>query len=178
VIPNTVVQSLIIPKKIKLELHLSTAELESHYRKAKDPVERSHYQIVWLIAQGKTTAEVMEATGYSRNWIQQLARRYNERGPQALEDHRHQNPGAKDRALLDEHQREELSELLRKPPEDGGMWNSRKVANWIEEQTGRKVRPQRGWEYLRRLANTPKVPRPSHAKADPEEQQAFKRGPS
>jgi DNA-binding CsgD family transcriptional regulator len=36
---------------------------------------RSHYQILWLISEGKTTRQVMELTGYSRGWIQQLARR-------------------------------------------------------------------------------------------------------
>jgi transposase len=39
-----------MPKKIELHPHLSTEELENRYRGAKDPVERSHYQIVWLIA--------------------------------------------------------------------------------------------------------------------------------
>src|SRR5215218_11395555 len=115
-----------MPKKIKLESHLSTAELESRYRESKDPIERSHYQIVWLIAQGKSTAEVMEVTGYSRDWIQQLSRRYNERGPAALGDKRHENPGGANRALLDEQQREELASLLKGAPSDGGMWNSRK----------------------------------------------------
>ena len=57
------------------------------------------------------------------------------------------------------------------------MWNSRKVAEWIESRTGRRVSSQRGWEYLRRLGNTPKVPRPSHAKADPAEQEASKKAP-
>ena len=164
-----------MPKKIKLKPHLSTAELGNRYREARDPVERSHYQIVWLIAQGKSTAEVMEVTGYSRDWIQQLSRRYNERGPAALGDKRRENPGGADRALLEEEQREELAGLLKGAPSDGGMWNSRKVAQWIEERTGRRVSPQRGWEYLRRLGNTPKVPRPSHAKADPREREAFKK---
>jgi transposase len=164
-----------MPKKIKLEPHLSTGQLESRYRGAKDPIERSHYQILWLISEGKTTSEVMEVTGYSRNWIQQLSRRYNAEGPQALGDQRHHNPGAKGRTLLSAQEQKELSELLKKPPSDGGMWNSRKVANWIEERTGRPVRMQRGWEYLRRLGNTPKVPRPAHAKADPLEQEAFKK---
>ncbi len=66
-----------MPKTIKLEPHLSSEELENRYRKAHDPVERSHYQILWLISEGKTTRQVMEVTGYSRGWIQQLARRYN-----------------------------------------------------------------------------------------------------
>ena len=52
-----------MPKKIKLLPHLSAEELENRYPSAKDPVERTHYQIVWLIARGKSTSEVMEATG-------------------------------------------------------------------------------------------------------------------
>ena len=150
-----------MPKTIKLEPHLGSEELENRYRKARDPVLRSHYQIVWLISEGKTTRqEVMEATGYSRGWIQQLARRYNAGGPEALGDRRHQNPGARERALLGAEQREELAEALRKPPEDGGMWNSRKVGEWIEAKTGKALssKKQRGWEYLRKLGHSPKVP--------------------
>src|SRR5215210_8568523 len=128
-----------MPKTIKLELHLHSEELENRYRKAYDPVLRSHYQILWLISEGKTTAQVMEATGYSRGWIRQLARRYNRYGPEALGDRRHQNPGAKERALLDSDQQRELAEALKKPPPDGGMWNSRKVGEWIEKKTAKKV---------------------------------------
>src|SRR5919112_4698782 len=64
-----------MPKTIKLEPHLGSEELEYRYRKAHDPVLRSHYQILWLISEGKSTSQVMEVTGYSRGWIQQLARR-------------------------------------------------------------------------------------------------------
>jgi transposase len=167
-----------MPKTIKLEPHLNSKELEDRYRKAHDPVERSHYQILWLIGEGKTTTQVMEVTGYSRGWIQQLARRYNARGTEALGDRRHRNPGAKDRALLSADQQHELREALRKPPPGGGMWNSRKVGEWIERMTGRVVsnKKQRGWEYLKRLGQSPKVPRPHHHKADPHEQEAFKKG--
>lgn len=162
-----------MPKTIKLEPHLGSKELEDRYRQAKDPLERSHYQIVWLISEGRTTRQVMELTGYSRGWIQKLAGRYNSDGPEALGDRRHQNPGARERALLSAEQRQELAEALRKPPEDGGMWNSPKVGEWIEEKTGKAVasKKQRGWEHLRRLGNSPKVPRPCHAaKADEREQ--------
>ena len=104
-----------MPKTIKLAPHLSMEELENHYRKAHDPVLRSHYQILWLISEGKTTSQLMEATGYSRGWIQQIARRYNASGPEALGDRRHQNPGARERALLTQEQQEELREALKKP---------------------------------------------------------------
>lgn len=166
-----------MPKTIKIAPHLDSQEFQDRYRKARDPVLRSHYQILWLISQGKSTTQVMQVTGYSRGWIQQLARRYNADGPRALGDRRHLNPGARDRALLTAEQRQELREALMKPPPDGGMWNSRKVGEWIEWRTGRVVsqKKQRGWEYLKRLKQSPKVPRPHHKKANHSEQEAFKK---
>jgi|SRR5215210_4498671 len=164
-----------MPKKIKLEAHLDSQELENRYRKAKDPVLRSHYQIIWLIAAGKTTGEVMEVTGYCRDWIQKVARRYNRAGPQALGDRRHNNPGAKHRALLTDEHQSELAQALREPPSDGGLWNSRKVAEWIEAKSGKAASKQRGWEYLRKLGHSPKVPRQAHKEADEHAQEAFKK---
>jgi hypothetical protein len=90
----------------------STEELERGYRKAKDPVERSHYQIAWLLARGKAVREVAEATGYSERWVRELSRRYRERGAEGLGDRRHKNPGGVKRALLAPELREELREAL------------------------------------------------------------------
>jgi transposase len=166
-----------MPKTIKLESHLHSKVLEKRYRKAHDPVLRSHYQILWLISLGNTTTQVMEVTGYSRGWIQQIARRYNALGSEALGDRRHHNPGAKERALLTEEQQEELREALKKPPPDGGMWNSPKVGEWIEQRTGKALsrKKQSGWEYMRKLGQSPKVPRPRHKKASEHQQEAFKK---
>ena len=162
-----------MPKRLRLEGHLSSEELEERYRKARDPVLRSHYQIVWLLSLGKLTREVREATGYSAEWIREISLRYNQRGAEGLGDRRHRNPGAS--PLLSPSEQRELSEALEGSPPDGGMWNSRKVAEWIEERTGRRgLRAQRGWEYLRRLGYTPQVPRPSNSEADVSEQEAFK----
>ncbi len=150
-----------MPKRIRVEDHLTTEELERRYRGRSDGVERTHYQIVWLLSQGKLTREVAGATGYSAEWIRQIAGRYNRLREQGLGDRRHRNPGAKDRALLS-------------PPTGGGMWNSRKVAEWIAGRIGREVGVQRGWEYLRLLGYTPQVPRPTHARADTKQQDEFK----
>ncbi len=158
--------------------HASTEELEHRYRKAKDPVERSHRQIVWLLSEGRTTREVCEVTGYSPGWVRQIARRYNERGVEGLGDRRHGNPGARERALLDEEGQAELREaLLEGPPPGGGMWSGPKVARWIEQRNGlKKVHVQRGFEYLRKVGMSPQVPRPSNAQgADASEQEAFKK---
>ena len=64
-----------MPKTIKLEPHLDSKELANRYRKAHDPVLRTHYQILWLISEGKTTTQVMEATGYSREILSRVVDR-------------------------------------------------------------------------------------------------------
>jgi transposase len=161
------------------EERLSPQQLKDRYRRAHDPVLRAHLHIVWQLSLGKPLREVAELAGYSTKWVKEIARRYEERGVESLGDRRHTNPGAANRALLSEGQQRELKQALLEPPLEGGMWSSSKVGRWIERRTGRKgVRAQRGWEYLRKLGNTPQVPRPSNAEADPQEQEAFKKGAS
>src|SRR5919206_597343 len=81
-------------RRIVIAPHLPVAELEQRYRRDPDPVASRHWQLVWLLAQGRTGQEVAASTGYSTRWIGQLAQRYNADGPAGLGDHRHQNPAA------------------------------------------------------------------------------------
>jgi transposase len=156
--------------------HLPIDELEHRYRRARDAVERSHYQIVWLLAAGRPTAEVCRVTGYCANWVREVAKRYRAGGPDALGDRRHANPGAP--PLLTPGQREELRAALGGPAPDGGLWTGRKVAAWMGERLGRPVGEQRGWEHLRALGFTPQRPRPRETRADAATQAAFKKGGS
>jgi transposase len=156
--------------------HLPPDELERRYRRARDPVARSHWQIVWLLARGESTAAVAGVTGYSVNWVREVARRYREGGPHALGDGRHANPGAP--PLLSAEQQEDLRAALAGPAPDGGLWTCRKVAAWIAARVGRPVGEQRGWEYLRRLGMTLQRPRPRETRADPAAQDAFQKGGS
>jgi len=162
-----------VPKYVTVEAHLSPDELAHLYRKAVDPVERSHFHIIWLLAQGKRVSEVALVTGYCLNWIRILARRYNQEGAQVLADQRKQNTGAP--ALLSDEQKNQLRQLLEQASPDGGLWTSPKVAHWMSGQTGRKIHAQRGWDYLKHLGFSLRIPRPRHHKADTEQQEAFKR---
>jgi transposase len=159
----------------------SSSQLEGLYRKATDPVLRTHLLMVWRMSLGESMREVAGLVGYSEKWTREIARRYESEGIEGLGDRRHANPGAKERALLDEEGQAELREALvaGTPPPGGGMWNGPKVARWIQEKTGseKKVHVQRGWEYLRKVGHTSQVPRPSNARsADAEEREAFKKG--
>ena len=79
--------------RLKIKGYLSMEEIEDRYRKATDIVERTHWQIIRLVEQGKSTQEIAEITGYCINWVRTLLHRYNEGGPEAIEDHRHHNRG-------------------------------------------------------------------------------------
>ena len=99
-----------MPRRIQIAPHLSVDELEQRYRQAQDGVESRHYQIIWLLAQGKRTEEVAEVTGYSRSWIYELVWGYNRMGADSLGDKRHQNPGAT--PLLDDCQQANCGSCL------------------------------------------------------------------
>jgi len=163
-------------KQTTIQPHLELQELETNYRKAGDLVERNQWQIIWLLAQGRKVTEVVEITGYTPGWIRELARRFNRKGPTALGDKRHNAPGTA--PLLDAVLQAELSEAVQQPHPDGGLWSGPKVTKFIEQKTGRKVRRQRGWEYLNKLGFTQQQPRPHHAKADEVAQAEFKKTPT
>jgi transposase len=129
--------------------HLERDELERRYRQSSDPVARSQWQIIWLLAQGHSTEQVVASTGYSKNWICTIVQRYNADGPDGVGDRRHNNPGAA--ALLSDAQVAELESALDGPAPDGGLWSGPKVAKWMGDKLGRKVQQQRGNEVLRRL---------------------------
>src|SRR5215469_18465331 len=78
-----------MPRHIRLEPHLTEDALHDHYRRAHDPVERSHWHFLWLLASGMTATTVAAITGYSADWIGQIAQRYNAAGPDGMRDRRH-----------------------------------------------------------------------------------------
>jgi transposase len=161
-------------RRLSIPPHLTLTELEQRYRRAGDPVARSHWHILWLLTSGTPTAEVARVTCYSVNWVREIARRYREDGPVGIGDRRHSNPGAA--PLLDAVQQEQLRVALSGPAANGDLWTCRSVAAWMSAAVGRPVSEQRGWEWMRRLGFTPQRPRPRETRADPAAQAAFKKG--
>jgi transposase len=160
-------------KRLTIVEHESAGSLEKHYRQAKDGVEKTQWQVIWLLAKGEKSERVAEVTGYSQVWVRRLAQRYNAGGAAALGDKRHNNPGPKMR--LSSWQQRELTKVLDEAAQKGEAWTGVQVAAWMSAKLREKVYPQRGWAMLRRLGFRSKVPRPRHAQANKDEQAAFKK---
>jgi transposase len=152
--------------------HLPVEELYERYRRCSDGTEKSHWQILWLRAQGHKPQHIADVTGYRTDWIRRIVHRYNDHGPDGVGDRRRHNGSS---PLLGPTAQEQLLSALMEPHPDGGLWNSPKVAQWISAHTGRRVRRQRGWAYLQRLGMTPQRPRPRHVEADERAQAEWKK---
>jgi hypothetical protein len=83
-----------MPTRLAIHAHLAVDEVETRYRRAKDPVARRHWQVIWLLAPGRASAPVGAVTGYTGHGIRTSARRSNQHGPTGLEDRRQRHPGA------------------------------------------------------------------------------------
>ena len=154
--------------------HLGLEELQAGYRRSEDATLARHYQVIWLLAQGRTYAEVAGLTSFALRWVEQLLARYNVFGPSSLGDRRRGNGAAA--TVLTPALLAKLRDRLKRPPDDGGVWTAKKVAVLMTAELGRSVAEQRGWEALRAIGWTIQRPRPQHAEvATPEEQAAFKK---
>lgn len=155
--------------------HLSIEELQAGYRSSRDATAARHYQVIWLLAQGRSVPETAGLTGFARRWIEQLLARYNAFGPASLGDRRRGNGSAP--KLLTPAVLAHVQERVRTPPDDGGVWTAKKVAGVMAAELGlASVAEQRGWEALKAIGWTIQRPRPRHVRAaTPEEQAAFEK---
>ena len=164
-------------RRIHLQPHLSVDDLERRYRAAKEPNERSWWQILWLLSQGHTAVQIAAVTGYSAYWIGQLAKRYNTEGPASRHKRRHatshRTPPTVPPAL-----QEELRQAVAAAAARHEHWTGREAAAWIGARRGHPVSHPLGWRYLVRAKHRLQVPRPRHVLATAEQQAACKKDPS
>jgi transposase len=162
-----------MPHCLTVTLHLPQDDLAIRYRHAHNPVERSHWYIVWLVARGHHCPAVARLTGYSEDWVRTIVHRYNAGGPAAMADRRQHSAGHP--PLLTSALRADLQAALAEPPPDGDLWTGPKVAAWMTDHLDRPVGPQRGWEAMRAVGFTTQRPRPRATKADSVAQATFKK---
>ena len=145
--------------RIHLQTHLSVAELEHRYRAAKEPNERTWWQILRLLAQGRTATKLSTVIGYRAYWIGQIAKRYNEQGPAGMQNRRH-TTSYRPPPVLAPALQEELRGVLAEAAARDEPWTGHDVAAWMAQRLGRPISYRLGWSYLVRLKHSPQVPRP------------------
>jgi len=134
------------------QMRLNREELEAHLAAATAPDERRRVQVLLYLAAGVPLTDIVGMTGYRPRSIRQIAQRYVEIGADSLVDQRAFAQGAA--SILSAEEQIELRNALQGVPPDGGAWTGGKVAQWMAAKTGRPIRRQRGWEYLRRLTTS------------------------
>ena len=153
--------------------HLTLSELEQRVKKAKDPVERTRFLAVYHAKRGLTAKEIAKITLHTTRWVQQVVRRYNQEGPEALKDKRHTNPGQRPKLTPEEQKR--VLEALQGPPPDGGLWTGPKLRAWVERELGKRLSLYPIYRLLHEMGFSLRVPRPQHRKRDEEAQVEFKK---
>jgi transposase len=156
--------------------HLPAAELSQRARRAPTLVEARRWQLLALVADGKTAKDAAALVGLNANYARRVIGRYNREGPAGLRDRRLEAVPPGRTPLLSAEQQQDLARAIAGPAPGGGLWTGPAVARWIAEHTGRDhVAPQRGHDYLKRLGLSPQRPRPRHTDANPAAQDAFKK---
>jgi transposase len=159
--------------------HLTPEEIARRYRACRSGVEKTHWQILWLLTrspQPPAPADVAASVGLTPSWVRTIQKRWNAQGPAGLVDRRGARNGGQ--AKLSDEQQSALTEALRGRPDDGGLWTGPKVAAYARDRWGVSVRKETGWKWLRRTGYSPQVPRPRNPKAaTPDDQRRWERRP-
>ena len=162
-----------MPFILQVSPHLTPEALVERFKSCQDADERLRLQAVMLKSEGWAAKTIADICKRREDWVRRTVHVYNEGGPEALEDGRRENGRER---VLSPSACEELSVALLHPPADGGLWTSPKVAAWIEEHHSIAVSDHTAWLYMVRTGHTRQIPRPKHPDADPQAQEAFKKG--
>ena len=124
--------------RLELQLRHNPDNLHVLYPESEDPVERSRWHAIRLLATGHSIPQVAQTLGYATRWVRDTLHLYHEGKPMA--DLRHQNPGQP--PLLPPEFQETFRQALRQPHLRDGLRTIRNAAEWLWPTRG----PEAGLE--------------------------------
>jgi len=154
--------------------HQNADELHERYKLERDPELRKRLGALGLVRRGESVSDAAESMGVGRRTLTRWLSWYREGG---LEEVLSRVPGhgaLGNECRLSEHQQQELVERAGR----GEFRTYEEARRWVEQQWGVEYRYKGMYAVLARLGVRPKVPRPAAEKADPEAQEAWKKGDS
>src|SRR5262245_53556298 len=84
-------------RRLPVKRHLTTGQARARYRACRHPVEKTRWQIIWLLLRADgpcTPAQVADVVGLSVIAVRHTLRRWNRLGPDGLTDRRRGNRAA------------------------------------------------------------------------------------
>ncbi len=145
--------------------------LRAAYRAERDPALRQRVQALWLLrGDTRLVGEVASVIGVEYRTVQRWVGWYRTGGLAAVRSHRLGGPGQPPRLTP------EQQEQVAKEVETGRFRSAATIRVWITETFGVTYSEGGMYTLLARLRCAPKVPRPLHAKANLEDQEAWKKG--
>ena len=134
-------------------------------------MERRRFQVLALLAEGRTRADVLAITRYSVPSYVDLVHRYNDHGLEGLQDRRHRNSGAP--TLLSDADLLLLAQTIRADYAQEIVWNGTWVQQWIKTTLGKDVYLARAYEFLDAVGFSQQTARPRYVEADDTAQEDF-----
>ncbi len=153
--------------------HHSVAELIGLAKREKRATMVRRLQVVILAKRARTAPQIVEATSVSRRTVQEWVQRYNVGGLEGLADRRRGG----NRRHLTADQETQVCQYLDRAAADphDSVRRGEDLRRWLEAQFGVLFSLTGVYDLLHRLGYSCLVPRPRHAKADPQAQAAFKK---
>ena len=158
------------PFRVEWRAEDTVEALQAAYRAEKRAEQRQRLHGLWLLRTGRTLAEVAAVLGVHYRSVQRWTAWYRQGGVAAVTAPRAGGHGQP--ARLSPAQQAELADQVA----TGRFRTAAEVRDWIAAEYGVEYTGGGVYDLLARLRCRPKVPRPLHAKADPAEQERWKKG--
>ena len=144
--------------------------LREHYRQETKSEVRMRLHGLWLLRTGRRLREVAETVGVEYRTVQRWVGWYRAGG--VAEVRRRRGGGHGKPSYLTPAQ----EATVKAEAATGAFHTAGEVRQWVAAQFGVSYTPTGIYSLLERLDCHPKVPRPLHAKADLDAQEAWKKG--
>jgi len=158
----------------RIEWQESAEELYERYRTEAEVQRRKRLHALWLVRQGSRETEAAHQAGIGRRTLARWLGWYREGG---LAEVLRRVPGHAATGVECRLSRTQLAELYERTSQ-GEFQSTPEVQAWVEEHWGVRYRYHGMYSVLARLSIHPKVPRPQSEQADPQKQEAWKKGGS
>jgi transposase len=144
--------------------------LKAAYQKERDSEVRTRLHGLWLLRCGWRLGPVAEVVGTHYRSVQRWVGWYREGG--LAEVRRHKMGGQGPQSWLSAEEELRVSDVVA----SGRFRTAWEIRDWITREYGACYTVGGVYSLMKRLRCSPKVPRPVHAKANPELQAAWKKG--